>query len=68
MTLLDETNFFEQKQKFDESMENQPLYLINFMRGINLEMFFFFSFFSIWVFFHEHSRTTGLPGKGEAFL
>ena len=22
-------------------------------------------FFSIWVFFHEHSRTTGLQGKGE---
>ena len=25
-------------------------------------------FFSIWVFFHEHSRTTGLQGKGGAFL
>ena len=23
-------------------------------------------FFSIWVFFHEHSRTTGLQGKGES--
>ena len=23
----------------------------------------FFFFFSIWVFFHEHSRITGLPGK-----
>ena len=22
-------------------------------------------FFSIWVFFHNHSRTTGLQGKGE---
>ena len=22
-------------------------------------------FFSIWVFFHEHSRITGLQGKGE---
>ena len=22
-------------------------------------------FFSIWVFFHDHSRTTGLQGKGE---
>ena len=26
---------------------------------------FFFFFFSIWVFFHEHSRLTGLQGKGE---
>ena len=26
---------------------------------------FFFFFFSIWVFFHEHSRITGLQGKGE---
>ena len=24
-----------------------------------------FVFFSIWVFFHEHSRMTGLQGKGE---
>ena len=24
-----------------------------------------FLFFSIWVFFHEHSRITGLQGKGE---
>ena len=23
------------------------------------------SFFSIWVFFHNHSRITGLQGKGE---
>ena len=26
---------------------------------------FFFLFFSKWVFFHEHSRMTGLQGKGE---
>ena len=25
----------------------------------------FFFFFSIWVFFHEHSRFTGQQGKGE---
>ena len=25
----------------------------------------FVCFLSIWVFFHEHSRTTGLQGKGE---
>ena len=25
----------------------------------------FLIFFSIWVFFHEHSRITGLQGKGE---
>ena len=24
-------------------------------------------FFSIWVFFHNHSRITGLQGKGEGF-
>ena len=27
--------------------------------------YFFFFFFSIWVFFHEHSRFTGQQGKGE---
>ena len=27
--------------------------------------FFYFLFFSIWVFFHEHSRFTGQQGKGE---
>ena len=26
---------------------------------------FFYHFFSMWVFFHEHSQITGLPGKGE---
>ena len=25
----------------------------------------FFFYFSIWVFFHDHSRITGLQGKGE---
>ena len=25
-------------------------------------------FFSVWVFFHEHSQITGLQGKGKAFL
>ena len=25
-----------------------------------------FFFFSVWVFFHEHSQFTGLQGKGEA--
>ena len=24
------------------------------------------AFFSIWVYFHKHSRFTGKPGKGEA--
>ena len=23
------------------------------------------TFFSVWFFFHEHSRFTGQPGKGE---
>ena len=27
-----------------------------------------FDFFSIWVFFYEHSRITGLPGKGEGIF
>ena len=27
--------------------------------------FFIYLFFSIWVFFHEHSQITGLQGKGE---
>ena len=26
----------------------------------------FFFFFSIWIFIHDHSRTTGLQGKGES--
>ena len=30
--------------------------------------FFFFFFFSIWVFFHGHSRITGLQGKGEGII
>ena len=28
----------------------------------------FFFFFSIWVFFHDHSRITGLQGKGEGIF
>ena len=32
-----------------------------------LEQMIFF-FFSIWVFFHEHSRFTGQQGKGEGYL
>ena len=26
------------------------------------------SFFSTWIFFHEHSRITGLAGKGEGYF
>ena len=38
------------------------IYLIN----KHVVMFFcFLFFFSIWVLFHEHSRITGLQGKGE---
>ena len=29
--------------------------------------FFCLFFFSIWIFFHEHSRITELQGKGEGF-
>ena len=32
MTVLGETNFFKEKLKFNESMENQSLYFINFMK------------------------------------
>ena len=32
MTVLDEKIFFEEKPKFDESIENQSLYFINFMK------------------------------------
>ena len=30
-----------------------------------LFLYLMFFFFSMWVFFHEHSRITGLQGKGE---
>ena len=33
--------------------------------NIYLLSFFLYLFFSIWVFFREHSRFTGLQGKGE---
>ena len=32
MTVLDETIFFDEKLKFDKSMENQSLYFINLMK------------------------------------
>ena len=36
------------------------------VRISNVKLWFFlFFFFSIWVFFHEHSRFTGQQGKGE---
>ena len=31
----------------------------------NNALYIYIFFFSIWVFFHEHSRITGLQGKGE---
>ena len=31
----------------------------------NFQGFFFVCLFSIWVFFNDHSRITGLQGKGE---
>ena len=34
---------------------------VNLLRKKN----FSYSIFSIWVFFHEHSRITGVQGKGE---
>ena len=39
--------------------------LFNFDHAITMFIFFCIYFFSIWVFFHEHSRITGLQGKGE---
>ena len=35
------------------------------MNERNEKSYFWFIFFSIWVFFYEHSRITGLQGKGE---
>ena len=32
----------------------------------DLELFLFFFFFTIWIFFHKHSRITGLQGKVES--
>ena len=39
--------------------------LINASKIVRRMFLFFFVFFSIWVFFNEHSRITGLQGKGE---
>ena len=37
----------------------------NFKRAM---MNFQYTFFSIWVFFHEHSQIIGLQGKGEGIF
>ena len=39
------------------------LFCQNLMVALNVFVFLFF--FSIWVFFHKHSRFTGQQGKGE---
>ena len=53
-------------------------YCLKFISDINLSptnknrfiisFILFFFFFSIWVFFNEHSRITGQQGKGEGIL
>ena len=57
------TSKFSERYKFN-----------NFYLGIKINTLLFIpyindlhkSFFSIWVFFHNHSRTTGLQGKEES--
>ena len=50
---------------------NQFLVIINFWKILpllsmsNKWMHVFLGFFSVWVFFHEHSRFIGQQGKGE---
>ena len=46
-------------------VEKKPviIYKIYFIYNTNQGIFFFF--FSIWIFFHEHSIFTGQQGKGE---
>ena len=43
------------------SFELKAILLIPSLKTLFLSLFFF----SIWVFFHDHSRITGLQGKGE---
>ena len=40
------------------------IYIHIYISYMSIYIYIFF-FFSIWVFFHEHSRITGLQGKGE---
>ena len=44
-----------------------PLLVLSLFFISNYVMFtyHYYIFFSIWVFFHDHSRITGLQGKGE---
>ena len=54
-----------------QTLDRQSPYLksFNIIQALNDLSFyfccFFFFFFSIWVFFHNHSRITGLQGKGK---
>ena len=41
---------------------------IHFLKDVKLMLLLFVCFFSIWVFFHEHSRFTGQQGKGRISL
>ena len=48
--------------------EEESLNIVNLLVRFNKTREIFpsvFFFFSIWVFFHEHSQITGLQGKGE---
>ena len=46
--------YYSRNNKFD--MQNKSLVDLTYWEWV---------FFSMWVFFHEHSRITGLQGKGE---
>ena len=55
--LIKAMNYF--RRKFHQRCLASPRY------ASECHAFIFFFFLSIWVFFHDHSRITGLQGKGE---
>ena len=68
----EECNLCEAKISLDEIINSQTNnkfpgnydLIVEFYKYFSNELAFFF-FFSIWDFFHEHSRITGLQGKEE---
>ena len=55
---------FDEKLNFHANISILYLELI-FRSTTSCKLGCFFCFFSIWVFFHDHSRITGLQGEGE---
>ena len=49
-------------------LEQYVISVINFKNCFGIHKSDIFFFFSIWVFFHEHSRFTGQQGKGEGIF